>query len=187
MTPDSKPRRVLPTPRGAMWLGIGLTVVGLAAQWLSLLAAVFQEAPQQPALNAIFWVMNVLQGIALPLGVAFLAFTLVARAVVRTETLEVENDDDEQDDEEREPAPRVFSSRVVLISGIVLVVVGFALSQSLRNWVSSAASDPGLWQDFVFYILPLLEPVLLPLGIVLIPCAWLLRLLESRSVLSAIH
>lgn len=184
MTPDSKPRRVLPTPRGALWLGIALIVVGVAAQWLVLLATVFQEQQNQPAMDAVFWVMRALQGVATPMGIAFVAFSFIARAVVRTETLEV---DDTEDDEEHDPAPRAISSRVVLVLGIALVVIGFLVVSYLDSWRFAISGDPGLARDFVFYVAPYIEPVLLPLGILLIPCAWVLRLLESRSVLSAIR
>lgn len=187
MAPFAQPRRVLPTPRGATWLGVALILLGSSAQWLIFPATAFQGANNGVALDATFTVMRVLQMVALPLGIAFLAFSIVARAVVRTETLEVEDEHDDGPEEEREAAPRVFSSRAVFVAGIVLIVVGYLTTSYLQQWASAISGDAGLAQDFIFYVAPMIEPALLPLGILLVPCAWALRLLESRSVLSAIH
>jgi hypothetical protein len=65
-----------------------------------------------------------------------------------------------------------------LCLGIGLILLGFVGGQLTQ----AASAQGGILRDVVFFVVPLLRTVLLPLGILLIPGAWLLRLLTTDSV-----
>lgn len=165
-------------PKSAFWLGVGMIVVSQAAQFLLLLAANPQMQGDGNAVDAVVTIVSVFN-LLLPLGVAFVALSLVCRALVRASR-------HDGGDAAEDPAQRdAFSPWNVLIAGVVLVAVGFLLDIYLVGWMQAASANRSLGRDFVFYLLPLVRSIALPLGILLVPSAWLLSVVQPRAVKGA--
>ncbi|RZU65933.1 hypothetical protein EV379_2276 [Microterricola gilva] len=160
-------------PKRALWLGIVLTLVGFASRWLPVLLAPTQLRSDT---DAITIAVALGYGVATQLGIAFVAFSLLGHVLVGTVGRAT------AEDGEGVHLRRTFTPRRVLVLGCALAVVGFLLEVFLVNWTQAVSGQGGLVRDFVFYLVPLLRTVLLPLGVLLIPGAWLLQLLGSGSV-----
>lgn len=171
---------------GAFWLGAGMVVASQAAQLLFLLAAA-QEQWDAAAVDAVGGILSVFT-LLLPLGIAFVAFALVGRAVERMqlggsggELGGVGGSDGGGGDAGEESSwSGVFSPRAVFIAGIVLVALGLVLDRYLAGWQFAASAQRGLLRDAVFSLLPLVNAIAPQLGVLLIPASWLLGLLRTR-------
>lgn len=107
----------------------------------------------------------------LPLGIGFLALSVVARHLERR-----------GDSEEGARIPPRLASRWVLWLGVALATVGFVLRESLNSWLYELSGDGGgILSDFLSYVALPLQPVIIPLGILLVPCSFLIASLEARA------
>lgn len=107
----------------------------------------------------------------LPLGIGFLALSVVARHLERR-----------GDSEVGARLPPRLTSRWVLWLGVALATVGFVLRESLNTWLYELSGDGGgLLFDFLSYVALPLQPVIIPLGILLVPCSFLIASFEARA------
>ena len=165
-------------PRGALWLGTGLILFGLVTEQLLLLGVAQQQSgeQQQAVIDAVVFASSLVSGIVVPLGHAFVGFAVLGQAL-RGVGRRAVNDGGEDDQ-----IDRMLTPGRVLVLGVLLTAAGFALSLVHNDWAQAASARGGILRDVVFTVVPVLRTVLLPLGILLIPGAWLLRLLTSDSV-----
>lgn len=151
------------TPSWGFWLGVVLTLLGLAGGLFFIRAMAAIGGQPLAASDLAYSVAATFSAVVLPLGLMFVVFSLVARALEPT----------------RVP-PRV-TSRIALATGVVLVVIGMISELYLQDWIQAIQADATFMRDFVVYLGPPLNALLLPLGVLLIPCAWILRIIEERQ------
>jgi hypothetical protein len=163
--------------RHFFWVGLGLTAAGLfVAQYL---VGVVYGLWGPLAINTGPWpaLMNTLGPVLVPLGVVMLACSLIARVI------ETQSDPTLRTSRWR-PMPPMLTARQVLWTGVVLSVVGFILTGSisdlLMGFQGSSDLSSKLARDLLEFVGLPVTVVALPLGIALVPCAFIVRMLESR-------
>ena len=166
--------RLTLTPRWMFWMGVVLVVASLVLQ-AALLPALYAIGGQQLASNNFAWsLVGVSATVLLPLGAASVALSFIGRAL---EPVETDTDDPDAD---LQPWPRKVSTRVMFWFGAACVVIGLLLEALLPVWRSSPVRPDSLLVYVVAYVLPPLAAVAIPLGVILIPGAWVLRMIEAR-------
>lgn len=66
-------------------------------------------------------------------------------------------------------------------TGCALVVIGLVIQGFLPEWAMATPGSTSMLVYIVAYLLPAVAAVAIPLGVLLIPGAWVLRLIESPS------
>lgn len=84
-------------------------------------------------------------------------------------------------------APPTMSSRQILGTGIILIVVGIVIMTSLNSWVYSFSGSKTIMSDILMYLGIPANILAVPLGVVLIPCSFIVRALESPSIRSIVQ
>ena len=165
-----------PSARQLFWSGLALATVGVFVQ--QFLTVVVYLLWGQDAINvAPFRVlMETLWPVVVPLGVAVLAASVIAR-VIESQSASA------PDADMRRPMPPKLTARGVLVAGVILVLAGFLMT-SMSNLLFdlSGRSDlsANLARDLWTFVGAPLSAVAAPLGIALVPCAVIVRMLESR-------
>lgn len=174
------PRRM--TPVRGFWLGVVLTLVGPAVASL-LIGAMFAIGGQTLASSDfVRFVNNLFGGVVLPLGMTFVVLSVVARALESTGRPMISAAGFREGIEDTPSVPPRVSSRIAFVTGLVLVVIGMASELYLHDWIQEIQADATFLRDFVLYLGPPLNALMLPLGVLLIPCAWILRIIEEREL-----
>ncbi|MCU1442401.1 MAG: hypothetical protein JWQ59_551 [Cryobacterium sp.] len=169
------------TPVRGFWLGVVLTVVGLGINTF-LITALFAIGGQVVASSDVVWfVVTASAAVVLPLGMTFMALSLVARAPDRPVGIAAEPREDAEGPEDPPSLPPRLNSRNALVTGLVLAALGLVCQLNLANWTQAIQADATFLRDFVVYLGPPLNALMLPLGVLLLPCAWILRILEERQ------
>ena len=169
------------TPSWGFWLGVVLTLLGLAVG-LFFLRAMAAIGGQPQAAGDFAYVVNVFFGaVVLPLGMTFVVASLVARALESNHRSMISAAGLRDDPESASSVPPRVSARVALATGLVLVVVGMVSELYLQHWIQAIQADATFMRDFVVYLGPPLNALMLPLGVLLIPCAWLLRIISDST------
>ena len=156
------PRRM--TPSWGFWIGVALTLLGLAVGIFFIRAMAAIGGQTLAASDFVYFVNAFFSAVVLPLGMTFVVLSLVARALESTDV-----------------PPRV-SSRIALATGLVLVLIGMVSEVYLQSWMQAIQADATFLRDFVIYLGPPLNALMLPLGVLLLPCAWILRIIEDRQL-----
>ena len=172
------------TPARGFWGGLVLTLFGLAIG-TTLIPVMIGLGAGQELLSSVGVRVagNFFAGALLPLGMTLMALSLVARAMVHPTGIGETGLREDREDAPSVP-PRV-SSRAMLVIGLVLMVLGLLTQLYLEQWMFSVQDDATFFRDFVVYLGPGLNAVMLPLGVLLIACAWILRIVEERRIFDA--
>ncbi|TFD81158.1 hypothetical protein [Cryobacterium fucosi] len=172
------------TPVRGFWVGAVLTVLGLAVGTFLITVMFGLGGGQELASNeAVRFVVYFFAGALLPLGLTLMALSLVARALVHPPSISETGLTEDREDAPSVP-PRV-NSRIAVAIGLALLVLGLASQLYLEQWTFAIQGDATFFRDFVVYLAPLLNAVMLPLGVLLIACAWILRIVEERRIFNA--
>ncbi|MBC7443767.1 MAG: hypothetical protein H7311_14825 [Ramlibacter sp.] len=168
------------TPVRGFWLGLVLTVLGLAGGALFFNAVLAVGGQSLASSVVVRVVVTVAVSVMLPLGVTFVALSVVARALGRRSVVRAVDPVDPRED--IPSMPPLVSSRTAVVTGLVLLVVGLVLQLFLAQWTQEIQGDETFLRDFVVYLGPPLDAFILPLGVLLIPCAWILRIIEEPRI-----
>ena len=174
------------TPSWGFWFGVVLTLLGLAVGLFFIRAMAAFGGQSQAASDVAYFVDALFSAVVLPLGMTFVVSSLVARALESNYRSMLSAAGSREGIEDTPSAPPRVSSRIALATGLVLVVIGMVSELYLQNWIQAIQADATFMRDFVVYLGPPLNALLLPLGVLLIPCAWILRIIEERQ-LSDVH
>ena len=163
--------------RQLLWAGLVLTAVGVfVGQYLF---AVVYSTWGADAIDGgplrVF--MDTVGPVLLPLGVVVLGCSLIARVI--------ESPPDSTSRTNRwRPMPPRLTARQIFWSGVILAIVGTILMAATSNLFLdlSGRSDlsANLARDLWNFLGFPLTVVAVPLGIALVPCAFVVRMLESR-------
>jgi hypothetical protein len=164
--------------RQMFWTGAVLTVIGALLQqylswviysmWGNDVVQAFVNGPWSFALAAAPWLIA--------LGVLLLACSLIVR--------NIEAGANSQPKTSWRPVPPKLTALQIAWTGVILVVVGLILTNTVGEaymslaWKVDFASN--LARDLLIVAQPL-SLVILPLGIALLPCSFVVRMLESRT------
>ena len=170
------------TPSWGFWLGVVLTFLGLAVGVFFIRAMIAVGGQSQAASDFVYFVNAFFSGVVLPLGMTFVVLSLVARALESTHRSLLSAAGSREGIEDTPSLPPRVSSRIALVTGVVLVVIGLVSQLYLQNWIQAIQADATFLRDFVVYLGPPLNALMLPLGVLLIPCAWILRIIEDRQL-----
>ncbi len=163
------PRRM---PAKAMfWIGAMIVVITASIGFFFDTVAFTIWGTSVYSNEALSYVRLALAIVVLPLVIGFLALSVIARHLERR-----------GDSDQGARIPPRLTSRWVLWLGVTLAVVGFVLRESLTGWLYELSGDGGgILFDFLSYVALPLQPVIIPLGILLVPCSFLIASLEARS------
>ncbi|GAB3617692.1 hypothetical protein GCM10027416_22490 [Okibacterium endophyticum] len=160
------------SPKQALWLGIGFTAIGVALPMV--LTQLFTAWQQASEANDVLWLITFVLSRLPMLGLAFVVFSLVGFV------LEAHHVSVRESGGSASPGPfGRLTARIVLITAIVLIVVGFGLETSQHNLISGVQPNVGLAGDITLVVVPIISMVALPLGLLLLPCSWLLSTIET--------
>ncbi|AWB88219.1 hypothetical protein [Homoserinimonas hongtaonis] len=172
-----------------LWTGIVLTVVGLVARLylVPLAFALWGDAGlNNPALH---WTQAVLGHVAFQIGLALIAFLLVIRALERSglpDGAPTNGAVDKGAVSSAAPAPAPRTLVRVFWIGVVLVVLGLILQESLVQWefdlLGAVDVAGGIARDILWLVGAPLEAVAMPLGVLLTTGAVAARTLESAFI-----
>lgn len=171
------------TPVRGFWIGVVLTVVGLVGGMV-LFPSMFALGGQELMANrGIYFVATFIPSVVFPLGLTLMVMSLIADAL---DPRQRNSDTSLASDPDAAPAlPLRINSRIALAAGLVLLALGLVFQVFFEDWFQAIQGDETFLRDFVVYLGPPLSQLLLPLGVLLIPCAWVLRLLEERRAPAA--
>ena len=170
MSPKSSARELF-------WGGLGLAVVGvLVEQFLSIV--VYSLWGPDAINTAPFRVLvDTLWPVVMPLGVVVLASSVIARVI------ESQSSSPSETDGARRLPPKL-TARQILWAGVIMVLVGLlmtSMSNLLINLSGRSDLSANLARDLWTFIGAPLAAIAVPLGIALVPCAYIVRMLESRA------
>lgn len=167
------------TPARGFWIGLVLTVLGLVAVRL-LFASLFGPlSPDLLSSDLVRFVGVVLPGLVLPLGMALMVASLVVRALVDKSVITIS--DPHEAPEDTPTWPLRLTSRTALVLGLLLATIGVIVQLNISTWTQTIQGDSTFLRDFVVYLGGPLSDLLLPLGVLLISGAWILRTIEDRQ------
>jgi hypothetical protein len=162
--------------RQMFWTGAVLTVIGVVLkQYLSLAIysiwgndplQAFVSGPWSFVLGAAPWLIG--------LGILLLACSLIVRNI----------DAGADSETSGRHAPPKLTARQIAWTGVILVVVGLILTNSVEDAYMSLAWKVDFASNLARDLLNIAQPlslVILPLGIALLPCSFVVRMLESRT------
>lgn len=165
--------------RQLFWTGIALTAVGVfVGQYLVTIVITLwgEHAISSSPLPSI---LQPVDALLVPLGAVVLACSLIARTI-ESQTTPVSH----LHASGRRALPPRLTAKQILWAGIVLVTVGLILTASIGDFFMqlSGSSDvsANLARDLLGFVGVPLTAVAVPLGIALVPCAFVVRMLESR-------
>jgi hypothetical protein len=168
------------TPVRGFWLG--WFSPSSAWAYTFLITALFAIGGQVVASSDVVWfVVTASAAVVLPLRMTFMALSLVARALDRPVGIAAEPREDAEGPEDPPSLPPRLNSRNALVTGLVLAALGLVCQLNPANWTQAIQADATFLRDFVVYLGPPLNALMLPLGVLLLPCAWILRILEERQ------
>jgi hypothetical protein len=125
-----------------------------------------------------FQVMSELVGLVVgPLGIAFLAvsfigFTLERRRVVSARRVVSPTG---------HAIPSAVRAPILLLAAAALITVGVTLTLNLGTWMVDLAGRTSILGDLLGLFGGPLEATLLPLGIVLVPVSFIVRMLDAET------
>ncbi len=169
------------TPRRGWWLGVALTLLGMIGSTL-LITAALALGGQELATSLPVWVLLATFGVAVPLGAGFLIAAIVAGRILRFPARTERSSPTSEVEVEGALFPKL-SARVALLMGLGLLLAGLIVDVSMLQPPQTTGEFPSIEND-VLTILVFLSGLLTPIGIVLVPGAWLLGMVESRSPVS---
>jgi hypothetical protein len=164
--------------RRIFWAGLAITVLGVVVQ--QALYGVLFSIWGDDAVQSFSWslMLNTQYTLLVPLGVAVLACSLIAG--------NIESAGDSQSETGRwRPMPPRLTARQIALTGVILVVVGLVLMNSLDELFMSLNGKvdftSNLVRDLLTIVTVPLGTVALPLGVALLPSSLVVRMLESRG------
>ena len=164
--------------RQIFWAGLAVTVLGVVVQQglYGLLFSIWGD----DAVQSFSWslMLNTQYTLLVPLGVVVLACSLIAQ--------NIEDAADSQSRTSRwRPMPPRLTARQIAWTGVILVVVGLILMNSLEEVIMSLNGKvdftSNLVRDLLTIVAVPLGTVALPLGIALLPSSLVVRMLEARG------
>jgi len=167
------------TPARGFWTGLVLTVLGLVAVRL-LYTSLFGPLSQDLVSSDLMRFVGVLlPGFVLPLGMALMVASVVVRALVGKSMVTIPEPDEASEDSPTWPLR--LTSRTALVLGLVFAAVGLVFELNISTWTQTIQGDSTFLRDFVVYLGGPLSDLVLPLGVLLIAGAWILRTIEDRQ------
>ncbi|GAB3042335.1 hypothetical protein GCM10027052_25290 [Parafrigoribacterium mesophilum] len=164
--------------RQLFWTGVVVTAVGVFVGQF-LVTIVFSLWGER-AINSTLLpsILQPLDALLVPLGALLLATSLIAR------TIEAQTRASHLHASARRIMPPQLTSRSILWTGIVLVVLGLILIASIGDFFMqlSGSTDvaANLARDLLGLVGVPLQTIAVPLGIALLPTALIVRMLEVR-------
>jgi uncharacterized membrane protein YhaH (DUF805 family) len=166
------------TSRRAFWMGVALIVVSVAVQ-VGHIPVLLAIGGQELAANDVTWAISTAcSTLLLPLGAALAVLSFVGAALEAPPAAVVDPDD---------PVwPKRLSPRAAFWIGGALILIGLVLRMLLPEWqmATTVPSDSLLPYVLEFVVYPL-AVVFVPIGILLMPAAWVLSMIESRRAAAA--
>lgn len=170
------------TARRIFWIGVILVLIRALLGIFALDLMYRAWGPQSTALEAWGTVGSPLLLVLGPLGCALIAVSLVVKHL---ESPHLTTTDPGEVVERT--APPTMSSRQILWTGIILTVVGIVIMTSLNGWMYSFSGSKTIMSDILMYLGIPANILAVPLGVVLIPCSFIVRVLESPSIRSLVR
>ncbi|MEB0288029.1 hypothetical protein QN355_15885 [Cryobacterium sp. 10S3] len=167
------------TPARGFWIGLVLTVLGLVAVRLLYTSLFGAVNPDWLSSDLVRLVGVLFPGVLLPLGMALMVASVVVRALADKAAVTIR--DPLEAAEDAPTWPLRLTSRAALILGLVLAAIGFVVQLNISTWTQTIQGDSTFLRDFVVYLGGPLSDLLLPLGVLLIAGAWILRTIEDRE------
>jgi hypothetical protein len=164
--------------RQLFWTGVVLTAAGAAVGPYLATAVYTVWGPDAINSEPFLAIMGMLWPVLVPLGVVVLACSVIARAI-ESQSYSTSGTHG------RGRMPPRLTARQIFWSGLILAIVGSIVMAMTTNLFMdlSGRSDlsANLLRDLWSFLgLPVTE-VAVPLGIALVPCAFIVRMLESRE------
>ncbi|MCI4659504.1 hypothetical protein [Cryobacterium zhongshanensis] len=167
------------TPVRGFWIGVVLTVLGLVTVRL-LYSTLYGPLNLGWLSSDLVQFAGVLfQGVVLPLGMALMVASLAVRALADTSV--VTRSDRHEDPEDTPTWPLRLTARTALVLGLVFAAIGVIFQMNVSTWTQTIQGDSTFLRDFVVYFGGPLSDLVLPLGVLLIAGAWILRTIEERQ------
>lgn len=155
------------TARTLWWIGVALTVFGVASE-LFLLTAVVAVAGIG-AITAAAWASQIIGSVGLPLGILLIAFSPLLRILEPTSVA----------NPRRVGMPPALSARELGWAGVFLTALGVLLLFSMDATVNGGASGGGYSVNLLLVVVTTLKLVCLPLGLALLTSAAVAQRLQS--------
>ncbi|RNE62592.1 hypothetical protein EEJ31_07095 [Cryobacterium tepidiphilum] len=168
-----------------LWTGVVLTVIGVIARTflLTALASIWGNGALNNA--GLYWAYTLLAAVCFELGLALVAFSLVARSFATWRSVVRTSDDKNAEAAAGDAsAGNTRASAVMFWVGVALAVLGLILQYAPNLWAFdlSGGADVGsrLATDILTVIGPL-QMLAFPLGILLVAGALVVRTLEPTA------
>lgn len=165
-------------PSRAFWIGVGFMVASLVVQ-AGLVRVLYSLGGQELASNDAVWViLTACSTVLLPLGAALTVLSFIGRALEVVPAGVADPD--------RPAWPRALAPGTAFWSGCVLLLVGLLLRMLLPEWqMATMAPTDSLLPYVLAYVVDPLAVVFVPVGILLIPAAWVLSMIEASRAAAA--
>ncbi|MDY7542923.1 MULTISPECIES: hypothetical protein [unclassified Cryobacterium] len=167
------------TPARGFWIGLVMTVLGLVTVRLLYTSLFGPFSPDFLSTGLMQFVGVLLPGLVLPLGMALMVTSVVVRALADESVISIVKPDEATEDTPTWPLR--LTSRAALLLGLAFAAIGLVAELNISTWTQTIQGDSTFLRDFVVYLGGPLSDLLLPLGVLLVAGAWILRTIEDRQ------